>query len=101
MDQTQKHIKRLIHIRNIAIESEPDSLAEQQLMELSREALALAENAQILDQTKLEVLQQLMNHEIRAFKNLIESNLSNEARVENLIFFCVSVITIIHGKIDI
>jgi len=101
MDQTEKNIRRLISIRNLAVESESDSLTEKELMELSHEALTLAENSGILDQTKLEVLQQLMNHEIRSFKKLIESDMSNEARVENLIFFCVSVITLIHGKIDI
>lgn len=101
MDQTEKNISRLIDIRNIAVESESGSLAEKQLMELSHEAVTLAENTEILDRSNLEVLQQLMNHEIRSFKHLVESDMSNEARVENLIFFCVSVITIIHGKIDI
>ena len=101
MDQTEQNIRRLIQIRNLAVESEPDALTAKQLMELSHEAVSLAENSEILDHTKLEVLQQLMNHEIRSFKHLIESDMSNEARVENLIFFCVSVITIIHGKMDI
>lgn len=101
MDQTEKNIRRLTDIRNRAVESEPGSLSEKQLMELSHEAVTLAENSEILDHTKLDVLHRLMNHEIRSFKHLIESNMSNEARVENLIFFCVSVITILHGKIDI
>ncbi|MBS3807566.1 MAG: hypothetical protein KGY60_08695 [Bacteroidales bacterium] len=101
MDQTEKNIRRLTDIRNRAVESEPGSFSEKQLMELSHEAVTLAENSEILDHTKLDVLHQLMNHEIRSFKRLIESNMSNEARVENLIFFCVSVITILHGKIDI
>jgi len=101
MDHTEENIRRLISIRNLAVESEPDTLTENELMELSHEAIALAEKSEILDPTKLEVLQQLMNHEVRSFKHLIESDMSNEARVENLIFFCVSVITILHGKIDI
>ena len=101
MDQKEENIRRLISIRNLAVESEPDTFTENELMELSHEAIALAENSEILDHTKLEVLQQLMNHEVRSFKRLIEGDMSNEARVENLIFFCVSVITIIHGKIDI
>ncbi len=101
MDQTEQNIKRLIEIRDHAVESEPDTLKKEELLALSREAVELAENSSILDQSKLSLLEQLMNHEIRSFKRLIESNMSNEARVENLIFFCVAVITIIHGKLDV
>lgn len=101
MNRTEKHIKRLVEIRDLAVESEPEGLSDDQLKELSHEAVHLAETSQILDQTKPEVLQQLMHHEIRSFTKLIDSDMSKEARVENLIFFCVSVITIIHGKLDI
>ena len=101
MDQTEDNIRRLIEIRDKAVESEPGAITEKELMELSHEAVSLAEKSEILDQEKHDVLQQLMHHEIRSFKHLIESGMSNEARVENLIFFCVSPITIIHGKLDI
>ena len=101
MNQTEKNIRRLIEIRDLAVESERDSLSGKELMELSHEAVELAENSDIMDVSKYEVLKQLMNHEIRSFKRLMYSDMSNEAHVENLIFFCVSVITILHGKIDI
>jgi len=101
MNQTEKNIRRLIEIRDLAVESERDSLSGKELMELSHEAVELAENSDIMDVSKYEVLKQLMNHEIRSFKRLMDSDMSNEAHVENLIFFCVSVITILHGKIDI
>lgn len=101
MDQTEKNIKRLIEIRDIAVETDDDDITEQELMDLSREAIQLAESSEILDKQKYTVLQQLLGHEIRSYSRLIESNMTIEARIENLIFFCVSVITLIHGKLDI
>mgnify|MGYP006294167143 FL=1 len=101
MTHTDKNIKRLIEIRDKAVESEPGEISDNELMDLSHEAVELAESSEIIDQTKYLVLKQLMNHEIRSFKRLIESDMTNEARVENMIFFCVSVITIIHVKLDI
>ncbi|HKL38787.1 MAG TPA: hypothetical protein VJ876_07800 [Bacteroidales bacterium] len=101
MNQTEKNIRRLIEIRDLAVESERDAISGGELMEFSHEAVELAEHSDIIDVSKYDVLKQLMNHEIRSFKRLLESNMSKEAHIENLIFFCVSVITIVHGKIDI
>lgn len=101
MEQTEKNIKRLIEIRDKAVESKDENVSEQEILDLSKEAINLAENSEILDKKKYSVLQQLMEHEIRSFKRLVESNMTPEARIENLIFFCVSVITLIHGKLDI
>jgi hypothetical protein len=101
MDQTEKNIKRLIQIRDKAVESKDENVSEQEILDLSKEAIDLAENSEILDKEKYSVLQQLMGHEIRSYKRLVESNMTLEARIENLIFFCVSVITLIHGKLDI
>jgi len=101
MDQTGKNIERLIKIRDKAVESKDANVSEQEIIDLSNEAIALAENSEILDKQKYSVLRQLMGHEIRSYKKLVESNMTLEARIENLIFFCVSVITIIHGKLDI
>ncbi len=101
MEQTEKNIKRLIEIRDKAVESKDENVSEQEILDLSKEAINLAENSEILDKKKYSVLQQLMEHEIRSFKRLVESNMTQEARIENLIFFCVSVITLIHGKLDI
>jgi len=101
MDQTENNIERLIKIRDKAVESKDANVSEQEIIELSNEAIALAENSEILDKQKYSVLRQLMGHEIRSYKKLVESNMTLEARIENLIFFCVSVITIIHGKLDI
>ena len=101
MDQTPENIKRLIEIRDKAIDFKNEEVTEKDLLDLSHEAIQLAENSEILDNTKYEVLKQLMGHEIRAFKRLTESNMTVETRIENLIFFCVSVVTIIHGKLDI
>jgi hypothetical protein len=101
MEQTEQNIKRLIEIRDKAVEAEPKSVSREELMKLSHEAVELAEKSEIIDRSKYDVLKQLMNHEIRSFKRLVESDMSDEARIENLIFFCVSVITIIHGKLDI
>lgn len=101
MDKTHRNIKRLIEIRDQAVQSKDESLSDKELIDFSREAIKLAENSYILDQSKYHVLRQLMNHEIRSFKRLIESDMTVEARIDNLIFFCVSVITLIHGKLDI
>jgi len=101
MNQTEKNIRRLIEIRDLAVETERGDLSGEKLMELSHEAVELAENSDIIDVSKHDVLKQLMSHEIKSFKRLLDSDMSDEAHVENLIFFCVSVITIIHGKIDI
>jgi len=101
MDQTENNIEKLIKIRDKAVESKDANVSEQEIIELSKEAIALAENSEILDKQKYSVLRQLMGHEIRSYKKLVESNMTLEARIENLIFFCVSVITIIHGKLDI
>jgi len=101
MDQTEKNIKRLIEIRDKAVESKDENVSEQEILNLSKEAIDLAENSEILDKEKYSVLQQLMGHEIRSYKRLVESDMTLEARIENLIFFCVSVITLIHGKLDI
>jgi hypothetical protein len=101
MDQTEKNIKRLIEIRDKAVESKDENVSEQEILNLSKEAIDLAENSEILDKEKYSVLQQLMGHEIRSYKRLVESDMTLEARIENLIFFSVSVITLIHGKLDI
>jgi len=101
MDQTENNIERLIEIRDKAVESKDTNVSEQEIMNLSKEAIELAENSEILDKQKYSVLKQLMGHEIRSYKQLIKSNMTLEARIENLIFFCVSVITLIHGKLDI
>ncbi len=101
MGQTEKNIERLIEIRDIAVGLKNDDVTEKELMHYSREAIELAENSEILDKQKYDVLKQLMNNEIRSYKRLVESNMTIEARIDNLIFFCVSVITLIHGKIDI
>lgn len=101
MEQTQKNIRRLIEIRDKAVESRNNDVSEDELIVLGREAVQLAENSDILDTTKFDVLKQLLNHEIRSFKTLLNSDMSLEARAENLILFCVSVVTIIHGKLDI
>lgn len=101
MNRTENNIKKLIEIRDLAVESEQDAISGRELMELSHEAVELAEHSDIMDVSKYEVLKQLMNHEIRSFKRLLESDMSKEAHIENLIFFCVSVVTIVHGKIEI
>lgn len=101
MSQTHQHIKRLIEIRDKAVESKDESITEQELKDLSTEAISLAERSEILDQSKYDVLKQLMDYEIRSYKGQRDFNISLKSRAENLIFFCVSVITIIHGKIDI
>jgi hypothetical protein len=101
MGQTEKNIDRLIEIRDIAVDLKDDTTTQEELLEYSREALELAENSTILDKQKENVLKQLMKNEIRSFKRLIESDMTVEARIDNLIFFCVSVITLIHGKLDI
>jgi hypothetical protein len=101
MGQTEKNIQRLIQIRDMAVEMKEDQVTEEELLSYSKEAIELAENSEILDKKKYNVLEQLMNNEIRSFKRLVESNMTVEARIDNLIFFCVSVITLIHGKLDI
>ena len=101
MSQTQENINRLIQIRDIAVDLKDDNITQKELMAFSREAIELAENSEILDKQKENVLKQLMKNEIRSFKRLTESDMTIEARIDNLIFFCVSVITLIHGKLDI
>jgi len=101
MGQTEENIDRLIEIRDIAVDLKDDSVTEKDLLAYAREAIELAENSDILDKQKENVLRQLLNNEIRSYKRLTESNMTNEARIDNLIFFCVSVITLIHGKLDI
>ncbi|MFW6100983.1 MAG: hypothetical protein ACOC90_06320, partial [Bacteroidota bacterium] len=64
-------------------------------------ALELAKASEILDQSKYDVLKQLMGYEIRSFTRFLESDMTFKSLVENLIFFCVSIITIIHGKLDV
>jgi hypothetical protein len=101
MSQTHQHIKRLIEIRDKAVEFKDESITEQELKDLSTEAISLAERSEILDHSKYDVLKQLMDYEIRSYKSQSDFNLSLKSRAENLIFFCVSIITIIYGKIDI
>jgi len=101
MDQNEKNVKRLIEIRDLAVESSDDTITEKEILDLSNEAIQIAENAEIIDKKKESVLRQLLNHEIKSYKKLIQSDMTIEARIDNLIFFCVSVTTLIHGKLDI
>ncbi|MFP4604880.1 MAG: hypothetical protein ACLFNJ_05860 [Bacteroidales bacterium] len=101
MGQTEKNIERLIEIRDIAVDLKDDDISEAELLNYCREAMELAEKSEILDNKKNNILNTLMKNEIRSFKTLINSDMSKEARIDSLIFFCVSIITIIHGKLDI
>lgn len=101
MDQTRQNIQRLIEIRDKAVVSQDENLTKEELLNLSHEAVQLAETSDILDQTKYKVLQQLKGYEIRSFKRFLNSDMTLKSLVENLIFFCVAVVTIIHGKLDI
>ncbi|MFP4042538.1 MAG: hypothetical protein ACLFT6_07240 [Bacteroidales bacterium] len=101
MEQTEKNIERLIEIRDIAVDLKDDNISEEELLNYCREAMELAGKSEILDHEKTNILNTLMKNEIRSFKTLINSDMSKEARIDSLIFFCVSIITIIHGKLDI
>ena len=101
MDQTRQNIQRLIEIRDMAVISRDANNTREELIELSHEAVKLAKESDILDQSKYDVLKQLKGYEIRSFSRFLESNMTMKSLVENLIFFCVSIITIIHGKLDI
>ncbi|MBS3770340.1 MAG: hypothetical protein V5A47_09255 [Bacteroidales bacterium] len=101
MDQTRQNIQRLIDIRDKAVVSEDEKITKEELLNLAREALQLAKECEILDQSKYETLQQLRGYELRSFSRFLESEMTMKSLVENLIFFCVSIITIIYGKLDI
>ena len=101
MDQTRQNIQRLIEIRDIAVNSRDANSSRKELIELSHEAVKLARESDILDHSKYDVLQQLKGYEIRSFSSFLGSDMTLKSLVDNLIFFCVSIITIIHGKLDI
>lgn len=101
MDQTRQNIQRLIDIRDKAVVSGDENITKEELLNLAHEALQLAKESEILDQSKHEVLQQLRKYEVRSFTRFLKSDMTLKSLVENLIFFCVSIITIIHGKLDI
>lgn len=101
MDQTRNNIQRLIEIRDIAVSSGDSQITKEELIRLAHEAVQLAQASDILDQSKYDVLKQLKGYEIRSFSRFLKSDMTMKSLVENLIFFCVSIITIIHGKLDI
>ncbi|MFO8234097.1 MAG: hypothetical protein R6U04_01645 [Bacteroidales bacterium] len=101
MEHSKKNIERLIEIRDIAVGLSDDDISEEQLLSLCREAVDLAEQSDIIDNEKYNILKTLMKNEIRSFKTLVNSDMSIEARIDSLIFFCVSIITLIHGKLEI
>ncbi len=101
MDQTRNNIQRLIEIRDKAVASGDENTTKEELIRLAHEAFQLAKACDILDQSKYDVLKQLKGYEIRSFSRFLESDMTMKSLVENLIFFCVSIITIIQGKLDI
>jgi hypothetical protein len=101
MDQTRNNIQRLIEIRDNAVSSGDSQITKEELIRLAHEAVELAKESDILDQSKYDVLQQLKGYEIRSFSRFLKSDMTMKSLVENLIFFCVSIITIIYGKLDI
>ena len=101
MDHTRQNIQRLIEIRDTAVTSRDENITKEELISLAHEALQLARESDILDRYKHNVLKQLKGYEIRSFSRFLESDMTQKSLIENLIFFCVATVTIIHGKLDI